>query len=70
VLDDARAIGLTYIGTAGSPGQRYGETVEGYKRAAQDFNASGRKPASAACASTSTTTRASSPSRTARACTT
>jgi sugar phosphate isomerase/epimerase len=38
VLDDAQEIGLPYIGTASSPGQRYGETVEGYKRAAEDFN--------------------------------
>jgi sugar phosphate isomerase/epimerase len=38
VLDDAEEIGLPYIGTASSPGQRYGETVEGYRRAAEDFN--------------------------------
>lgn len=38
VLEDARQIGLPYIGTASRPGQRYGETVEGYRRAAQDFN--------------------------------
>jgi sugar phosphate isomerase/epimerase len=38
VLDDAEEIGLPYIGTASSPGQRYGETVDGYRRAADDFN--------------------------------
>ncbi len=38
VLDDAEEIGLPYIGTASSPGARYGETVEGYRRAAEDFN--------------------------------
>ena len=31
-------IGLPYIGTASRPGQRYGETVDGYRRAAEDFN--------------------------------
>ena len=34
VLDDAAEIGLPYIGTASSPGARYGETVDGYRRAA------------------------------------
>jgi sugar phosphate isomerase/epimerase len=38
VLDDAEEIGLPYVGTASSPGQRYGETVDGYRRAAEDFN--------------------------------
>ena len=38
VLDDAEEIGLPYIGTASRPGQRYGETVDGYMRAAEDFN--------------------------------
>ena len=38
VLRDAKEIGLPYIGTASRPGQRYGETVDGYKRAAEDFN--------------------------------
>jgi sugar phosphate isomerase/epimerase len=38
VLDDAEEIGLPYIGTASSPGQRYGETIDGYRRAAEDFN--------------------------------
>jgi sugar phosphate isomerase/epimerase len=38
VLDDAEEIGMPYIGTASSPGARYGETVEGYRRAAEDFN--------------------------------
>jgi sugar phosphate isomerase/epimerase len=41
VLDDAEEIGLRYIGTASSPGQRYGETIDGYRRAAEDFNAFG-----------------------------
>jgi sugar phosphate isomerase/epimerase len=41
VLDDAEEIGLPYIGTASSPGQRYGETVDGYRRAAEDFNTFG-----------------------------
>ncbi len=41
VLDDAEEIGLPYIGTASSPGARYGETVEGYRRAAEDFNTFG-----------------------------
>jgi sugar phosphate isomerase/epimerase len=38
VLDDAAEIGLPYVGTASSPGERYGETVDGYRRAAEDFN--------------------------------
>ena len=38
VLEDADEIGLPYIGTASRPGQRYGETVDGYRRAAEDFN--------------------------------
>ena len=38
VLDDAEEIGMPYIGTASRPGQRYGETVDGYRRAAEDFN--------------------------------
>ena len=38
VLDDAAEIGIDYIGTASRPGQRYGETVDGYRRAAEDFN--------------------------------
>jgi len=38
VLDDAEEIGLPFIGTASSPGDRFGETVDGYKRAAEDFN--------------------------------
>ena len=41
VLADADEIGLRYIGTASSPGQRYGETVDGYTRAAEDFNTFG-----------------------------
>ena len=41
VLDDAEEIGLPYIGTASSPGVRYGETVDGYRRAAEDFNSFG-----------------------------
>jgi sugar phosphate isomerase/epimerase len=41
VLEDAAEIGMPYVGTASSPGQRYGETVDGYRRAAQDFNTFG-----------------------------
>jgi sugar phosphate isomerase/epimerase len=41
VLDDAEEIGMRYIGTASRPGQRYGETIEGYRRAAEDFNTFG-----------------------------
>jgi sugar phosphate isomerase/epimerase len=41
VLDDAEEIGMPYIGTASSPGARYGETVDGYRRAAEDFNSFG-----------------------------
>jgi sugar phosphate isomerase/epimerase len=38
VLEDAEEIGMPYIGTPSSPGSRYGETVDGYRRAAEDFN--------------------------------
>jgi sugar phosphate isomerase/epimerase len=38
VLDDAENLGLPYVGTANSPGAVHGETTEGYKRAAEDFN--------------------------------
>jgi sugar phosphate isomerase/epimerase len=38
VLTDAEEIGMPYIGTANSPGAVHGETVEGYRRAAEDFN--------------------------------
>jgi sugar phosphate isomerase/epimerase len=41
VLEDAEEIGLPYIGTASSPGARYGETVAGYQQAAEDFNTFG-----------------------------
>ncbi|POX38872.1 xylose isomerase [Streptomyces sp. Ru73] len=37
VLDDAEALGLPYVGTASAP-DRYGNTVDGWKRAADDFN--------------------------------
>jgi sugar phosphate isomerase/epimerase len=37
VLDDAAALGLPHVGTASSP-DRYGRTVDGWKRAAEDFN--------------------------------
>ncbi|MEV7480773.1 sugar phosphate isomerase/epimerase family protein [Streptomyces halstedii] len=37
VLDDAEALGLKHIGTASGP-FRYGSTVDGWKRAAEDFN--------------------------------
>jgi sugar phosphate isomerase/epimerase len=38
VLDDAEEIGIPYVGTANSPGAVHGETVAGYRRAAEDFN--------------------------------
>ncbi|QPP05721.1 sugar phosphate isomerase/epimerase [Streptomyces bathyalis] len=37
VVDDAAALGLPHVGTASSP-DRYGRTVDGWKRAAADFN--------------------------------
>ncbi|OEV07433.1 sugar phosphate isomerase/epimerase family protein, partial [Streptomyces nanshensis] len=37
VLDDAAALGLPHVGTAASP-DRYGRTVDAWKRAADDFN--------------------------------
>ncbi|SCK35850.1 sugar phosphate isomerase/epimerase [Streptomyces sp. WMMB 322] len=37
VLDDAAALGLPHVGTAASP-DRYGRTVDAWKRAAEDFN--------------------------------
>jgi sugar phosphate isomerase/epimerase len=37
VLDEAEALGLPYVGTANNPG-RYGNTVDGYKQASEDFN--------------------------------
>lgn len=40
VLDDAQALGLPYVGTASGP-DRYGNTVDGWKRAAEDFNTYG-----------------------------
>ncbi|GGZ16324.1 sugar phosphate isomerase/epimerase family protein [Streptomyces nitrosporeus] len=40
VLDDAEALGLKHIGTASGP-FRYGATVDGWKRAAEDFNTYG-----------------------------
>ncbi|WP_070010118.1 sugar phosphate isomerase/epimerase family protein, partial [Streptomyces abyssalis] len=40
VLDDAAALGLPHVGTAASP-DRYGRTVDGWKRAAEDFNTYG-----------------------------
>ncbi|MFF4230410.1 sugar phosphate isomerase/epimerase family protein [Streptomyces sp. NPDC001820] len=40
VLDDAQALGLKHIGTASGP-WRYGATVDGWKRAAEDFNTYG-----------------------------
>jgi sugar phosphate isomerase/epimerase len=38
VLEDAAEIGMPFIGTASNPGDRFGQTVDGYKRAAEDFN--------------------------------
>ncbi|MEU3979080.1 sugar phosphate isomerase/epimerase [Streptomyces sp. NPDC026672] len=40
VLDDAEALGLPHIGTASGP-NRYGNTVDAWKRAAAEFNAYG-----------------------------
>jgi sugar phosphate isomerase/epimerase len=40
VLDDAEALGLPHIGTASSPA-RYGNTVDAWKRAAEEFNTYG-----------------------------
>ncbi|MGW3623514.1 sugar phosphate isomerase/epimerase family protein [Streptomyces sp. NPDC000880] len=40
VLDDAQALGLPHIGTASGP-FRYGSTVDGWKRAAEEFNTYG-----------------------------
>ncbi|MGW0735674.1 sugar phosphate isomerase/epimerase family protein [Streptomyces sp. NPDC002851] len=40
VLDDAQALGLKHIGTASGP-WRYGTTVDGWKRCAEEFNAFG-----------------------------
>ncbi|WUD71232.1 sugar phosphate isomerase/epimerase [Streptomyces sp. NBC_00510] len=40
VLDDAEALGLKHIGTASGP-WRYGSTVDGWKRCAEEFNAYG-----------------------------
>ncbi|MGQ4511413.1 TIM barrel protein [Streptomyces sp. DW26H14] len=40
VLDDAEALGLEHIGTASSP-NRYGNTVDAWKRAAAEFNTYG-----------------------------
>ncbi|MFI2779747.1 sugar phosphate isomerase/epimerase family protein [Streptomyces sp. ALB3] len=40
VLDEAEALGLKHIGTASGP-FRYGSTVDGWKRAAEDFNTYG-----------------------------
>ncbi|MCX4766263.1 sugar phosphate isomerase/epimerase [Streptomyces sp. NBC_01275] len=40
VLDDAQALGLRHIGTASGP-FRYGDTVDAWKRAAEEFNTYG-----------------------------
>ncbi|MGW7487747.1 sugar phosphate isomerase/epimerase family protein [Streptomyces sp. NPDC054786] len=40
VLDDAEALGLPYVGTPSSP-DRYGNTVDAWKRAAEEFNTYG-----------------------------
>ncbi|WLW50974.1 sugar phosphate isomerase/epimerase family protein [Streptomyces sp. YU58] len=40
VLDDAEALGLKHIGTASGP-FRYGDTVDAWKRAAEEFNTYG-----------------------------
>jgi len=38
VLADAAEIGMPYVGTASSPAERFGQSVDGYKQAAKDFN--------------------------------
>ncbi|MBU7600630.1 sugar phosphate isomerase/epimerase [Streptomyces sp. P38-E01] len=40
VLDDAAELGVPYIGTPNNP-NRYGDTVDGWKRAAEEFNVYG-----------------------------
>ncbi|MEE1926963.1 sugar phosphate isomerase/epimerase [Streptomyces sp. TRM 70351] len=40
VVDDAAALGLPYVGTPWGPG-RYGNTVDAWKRAAEEFNTYG-----------------------------
>ncbi|WP_019546840.1 sugar phosphate isomerase/epimerase family protein [Streptomyces sulphureus] len=40
VMEDAAELGLPYIGTASGP-DRYGNTVEGWKRVAEEFNTYG-----------------------------
>ncbi|NSC24655.1 sugar phosphate isomerase/epimerase, partial [Streptomyces albus subsp. chlorinus] len=40
VVDDAAALGLPHVGTAASP-DRYGRTVDAWKRASEDFNTYG-----------------------------
>ncbi|WP_255950646.1 sugar phosphate isomerase/epimerase family protein [Streptomyces odontomachi] len=40
VLDDAETLGLPHVGTASNPG-RYGQTVDAWKRAAEEFNTYG-----------------------------
>ncbi|HEV7626476.1 MAG TPA: sugar phosphate isomerase/epimerase [Streptomyces sp.] len=40
VVDDAAALGLPHVGTASGP-DRYGRTVDAWKRAAEDFNTYG-----------------------------
>lgn len=40
VLDDAQALGLPHVGTPASP-NRYGNTVDAWKRAAEEFNTYG-----------------------------
>ncbi|MDJ1134455.1 sugar phosphate isomerase/epimerase family protein [Streptomyces iconiensis] len=40
VVDDAAALGVPHVGTAASP-DRYGRTVDAWKRAAEDFNTYG-----------------------------
>src|SRR4051794_10731054 len=38
VLADPVEIGMPYVATASSPAERYGQSVDGYQRAAKDFN--------------------------------
>jgi sugar phosphate isomerase/epimerase len=41
VLDDAEEIGMKYVGTASSPAEGNSQTPDGYRQAAEDFNAFG-----------------------------
>ena len=70
VLDDAEEIGLPYIGTFSGPGDRFGETVDGYRRAAEDFNRFGADARARGLRFYQHNHSGSSRSRTERVCTT